>query len=137
MKQVRRECWKYYALLMSLSVGSLLTGASALAYQEVPVPDGGTITGKVTLGGAKPIPRGFNLVTFPDPIYCGRISNGHGFRLLKEFEIGDDASLKDVVVVLLGVQKGKPFTFSTPHIEARDCRFTPLVTVVRDHDKVE
>ena len=45
MKQVRRECWKYYELLMSLSVGSLLTGASALAYQEVPVPDGGTITG--------------------------------------------------------------------------------------------
>ena len=121
-------------LILSLSLFIVLP---ASAYQEASVVDGGTITGVVTLKGGKPIPRGFNLVTFPDPIYCGRISNGHGFRLLKEFEIGDDASLKDVVVVLLGVQKGKPFTFSTPHIEARDCRFTPFVTVVRDHDKVE
>ena len=137
MKQVRRECWKYYALLMSLSVGSLLTGASALAYQEVPVPDGGTITGKVTLGGAKPMPRGFNLVTFPDPVYCGRISNGHGFRLLKEFTVAEDHGVKDVLVMLTGIQRGKPFDFPVTRIEARDCRFLPYITAVRSVGKVE
>ena len=106
-------------LILSLSLFIVLP---ASAYQEASVVDGGTITGVVTLKGGKPIPRGFNLVTFPDPIYCGRISNGHGFRLLKEFEIGDDASLKDVVVVLLGVQKGKPFTFSTPRVARKSTR---------------
>src|SRR5438874_10978903 len=113
MKQVQQERWKYYALLMSLSVGSLLTGASALAYQEVPVPDGGTITGRVSLSGAKPMPRGFNLVTFPDPVYCGRISNGHGFRLLKEFTVTEVNGVKEVLVMLTGIHEGKPLGPST------------------------
>jgi len=137
MRQVQGYRWKYYALLMSLSVGSLLTGASALAYQEVPVTDGGTITGKVTLGGAKPVPRGFNLVTFPDPVYCGRISNGHGFRLLKEFTVAEDHGVKDVLVMLTGIQRGKPFDFPVTRIEARDCRFLPYITAVRSVGKVE
>ncbi len=63
MKQLQRRRWKYsFALLVSLSVGSLLTASSVFAYQEVTVTDGGTITGKVTLKGNKPAPRGFNLV---------------------------------------------------------------------------
>jgi len=137
MRQVQGYRWKYYALLMSLSVGSLLTGASALAYQEVPVTDGGTITGKVTLGGAKPVPRGFNLVTFPDPVYCGRISNGHGFRLLKEFTVAEGRGVKEVLVMLTGIQRGKPFDLPVTRIEARDCRFLPYVMVVRSVGKVE
>jgi hypothetical protein len=138
MKQLQRRRWKYsFALLVSLSVGSLLTASSALAYEEVTVTDGGRITGKVTLKGGKPVPRGFNLVTFPNAVYCGRISNGRGFRLLKEFTVAQDHGVKDVIVMLLGVKKGKPFVFPTPHIEARDCRFLPFVTVVRDDEKVE
>src|SRR5947208_13039857 len=136
MKQVQQERWKYYALLMSLSVGSLLTGASALAYQEVPVPDGGTITGRVTLSGAKPMPRAFNLVTFPDPVYCGRISNGSGWRLLREFTVGENHTVKDVVVMLTGIDRGKPFPFQDPRIDASDCQFKPFVTVVRNEEKV-
>lgn len=110
--------------------------APVLAYQEVTVTDGGTITGKVTLKGGKPVPRGFNLVTFPDPVYCGRISNGRGFRLLKEFMVAEDHGVKDVVVMLTGIDKGKPFAFQPPQIEARDCRFLPFVNVVRDNNKV-
>jgi hypothetical protein len=115
---------------------SLLAVPHARAYQEVPVADGGTITGKVTLKGGKPTPRGFNLVTFPDPVYCGRISNGHGFRLLKEFIVAEDRGVKDVVVMLTGIEKGKAFRFQSPRIEARDCRFLPFVNVVRNQDKV-
>ena len=114
-----------------------LTGLSpARAYQEVTVTDGGKITGKVTLKGGKPVPRGFNLVTFPDPVYCGRISNGNGFRLLKEFTVAEDHGVKDVVVMLMGIEKGKSFAFQSPQIEARDCRFLPFVNVVRDNNKV-
>jgi hypothetical protein len=122
--------------ILSLPLNLLLALSSVSAYQEMPVTDGGTITGKVTLKGGKPVPRGFNLVTFPDPVYCGRISNGRGFRLLKEFTLAEDRGVKDVVVVLLGIDKGKPFPFQPPQIEARDCRFLPFVNVVRNHDKV-
>ncbi len=137
MKQLQRRRWKYsFALLVSLSVGSLLTASSVFAYQEVTVTDGGTVTGKVTLKGGKPVPRGFNLVTFPDPIYCGRISNGSGFRLLKEFTVAEDRGTKDVVVMLTGIEKGKPFKFQSPEIEARDCRFLPFVNIVKDDGQV-
>lgn len=112
----------------------LLTIApAAQAYEDIQVADGGTIAGQVLMSGAKPIPKGFNLITFPDPVYCGRISTGTGWRILKEFEVADDGGLKEAVVFLSDVSKGKPFKFEPQTIEARDCRFLPFVTVVRNH----
>ena len=102
------------------------------AYDEIPVTDGGSITGTVTMTGGKPTPKGFNLITFPDPVYCGRISTGTGWRILEEFSMSTGNGLKDVVVVLTDATKGKPFKFEPPTIEARDCRFLPFVTVVKD-----
>lgn len=45
---------------------------SAFAYEVIDVQHGGTLDGKVTLSGPIPEPKGFNLITFPDPTYCGR-----------------------------------------------------------------
>jgi len=118
------------------SVFTLLAVAPAWSYEEITVTDGGTVTGKVTLTGGKPIAKGFNLITFPDPVYCGRISTGTGWRLLQEFTTSPDGGLKEVVVWLAEVPKGKAFAFTPPRIEARDCRFLPFVTTVRDHDQV-
>jgi hypothetical protein len=120
------------ALSLSLIVWILIGSSSAWAYEEVQVTDGGTISGKVTITAGKPIPKGFNLITFPDPVYCGRISTGTGWRILKEFEVAPNGGLKDVVVWLSDVTKGKPFKFEPQTIEARDCRFLPFVTVVQD-----
>jgi hypothetical protein len=121
-----------------LLAGMLLAGpvASVSAYEEIQVTDGGTITGMVTMSEGKPIPKGFNLITFPDPVYCGRISTGTGWRILKEFEVSEDGGLKDAVVFLSDIDKGKPFNFEPQTIEARDCRFLPFVTAVRNHDEV-
>lgn len=107
------------------------------AYEAVEVESGGTITGKVTLDGPAPAPKGFNLVTFPDPEYCGRISNGNGWRLLHDFTVDSSGGFKDVVVMLEGVAAGKPFDLSVPRVEAKDCQFQPFVTVVRDGHAVE
>ncbi len=125
----------WYPIAVWMAVMAL--ASPAWSYEEVQVTNGGTITGKVTLTGGKPTPKAFNLVTFPDPVYCGRISTGTGWRLLKEFDIGPDGGLKDVVVLLANVPKGKPFVFTPPTIEARDCRFLPFVATVRDkHDVI-
>lgn len=109
----------------------------AYAYDVVDVANGGTVTGTVTLKGPVPKPKAFNLVTFPDPEYCGRISNGDGWRLLHDFTVGPNGQFKDAVVMLEGVQAGKPFTVSVPRVEARDCQFLPFLTVVRDGHGVE
>lgn len=124
-------------MLSVVACGWLVMGLSAAwAYEEIQVTDGGTITGKVTITEGIPIPKGFNLITFPDPVYCGRISTGTGWRILQEFSVAADGGLKDTVVLLLNVTKGKPFTFEPPTIEARDCRFLPFVSVVRDRSEV-
>ena len=124
------------ALVVVLFGWLLLDLSVARAYEEIPVMDGGTIAGKVTITEGTPIPKGFNLITFPDPVYCGRISTGNGWRILQEFSIAPDRGLKDTVVLLLDVTKGKPFTFEPPTIEARDCRFLPFVSVVKDRSEV-
>jgi len=110
---------------------------SAHSYNVIQVEHGGTIEGRVTLDGPVPEPKGFNLITFPDPAYCGRISNGRGWRLLHDFVVDAQGGLKDAIVFLEGVQAGKPFEMSVPLIEARDCLFQPFMTVVRNGHAVE
>lgn len=124
-------------LLITAATLILLASAPlAWSYEEMTVTDAGAITGKVTMTGGKPTPKAFNLVTFPDPVYCGRISTGTGWRLLEEFNGSSDGGLKDVVVWLAEVPKGKPFGFTPPQIEAKDCRFLPFVTTVKNHQDV-
>jgi len=112
--------------------------SSAYAYEEMTVTDGGTLSGTVTLVGEVPKPKGYNLTTLPDAVYCGRISDGRGWRLLQPFNTGPKGELRQVVVLLEGIEKGKPFgEYTPPRIEAIDCRFMPFINVVRDlHDVV-
>ncbi|WP_447974799.1 carboxypeptidase-like regulatory domain-containing protein [Nitrospira sp. Kam-Ns4a] len=123
--------WKLMGLLFGL------LAAPAWAYEEIMVTDGGTVTGQVVLAGPVPKPKGYNLTTLPDPVYCGRISDGRGWRLLQPFGVAPDGGFRNVVVVLQGIARGKAFERATPRIEARDCRFLPFVTVVRDRHPVE
>lgn len=116
---------------------ALSASASAYAYEEITVSDGGTLTGTVTLTGAVPKPKGYNLVTLPDQYYCGRISDGQGWRILQPFQVGPAGEFRDVVVYLEDIEKGKPFEDAgLPQIEAKDCLFIPFTTVVRDDQTV-
>jgi hypothetical protein len=107
------------------------------SYDEIKVTNGGTIQGKVTIEGGKPRPMAFNLVTIPDPVFCGTISTGTGWRLVEDFIIGPDKGLKDVVVMLKDVKKGKAFTLPKVRIDSIDCEFLPFVNVIKDHDEIE
>ena len=107
------------------------------AYEVLDVEHPGQITGTVTLEGPVPEPKAFNLIRFPDPEYCGRISNGEGWRLLEDFTVGPEGQFKNVVVILEGVEAGKPFSVSVPRVEARDCQFLPFVAAMRDEHGVE
>ncbi len=122
-------------IVASLFVGTIIPQAWSYEVREVSNP--GTLEGTVSLRGDIPPPQAFNLITFPDPEYCGRISNGKGWRLLPDFVVDSNDKLQGAIVTIEGVQGGKPFTLSVPKVEARDCQFLPFTTVVRDGHGVE
>jgi len=119
-----------------ISVGLLLAASPGWSYEEISVTDGGTIKGDVRILGEKPRPMAFNLVTIPDARYCGRISTGTGWRIVEDFVVGPNGSLKDAVVMLKGIEEGKPFALPEVRIEAVDCDFLPFVNVLRDQDEI-
>lgn len=102
------------------------------AYEEITVTGGGTVTGRVTLQGAPPPTRIFHMVFSPNIEFCTRISDGKGNRLLQEFHISKEGGFQDVVVAVVGVEKGKRFDYA-PRIELEHCRIGPFVTPVRNH----
>jgi len=127
---------KKLTTILAVLLGGWLA-ETAWAYEEMAVSDGGTLMGTVKLEGAVPKPKGYNLVTLPDPLYCGRISDGQGWRILQPFQIGPEAEFREVVVYLDGIDKGKPFDETgVPKIEAKDCLFVPFTTIVRDDQTV-
>lgn len=126
-----------YCIALALLVAATFLPIGAEAYEVIDVQQAGTIEGVVTLSGDLPEPKGFNLITFPDPVYCGRISNGRGWRLLYDFVVDSRRGLKDAIVLLEGVEFGKSFDLSVPLIEARDCKFEPFMTIVRNGHAVE
>ena len=124
-------------LITGLCLILSIPASSLWGYEVKEIAGGGTVRGTVTLSGAVPDPKAYNLVIFPDPEYCGRISNGNGWRLLRDFLVNEQGQVMNVVVLLEGVTEGKPFSLSVPRVEARDCRFSPFTTVVRSGHGIE
>ena len=114
----------------------VLLASPGWAYTEQPVANGGHVSGKVMVKGPTPPPKAFNLITYPEPVFCGRISTGTAWRLLDQFHVAPDGGLQDVVVMLEGVHQGKPFPSTSPTIEAKDCTLAPPVMAVRNHQEV-
>jgi Carboxypeptidase regulatory-like domain len=116
-------------------VGALLLllgqAASSPAYEEITVTGGGRVTGRVVLNGPPPPSRIFHLVFSPDIDFCSRVSDGKGNRLLKEFTVSDAGGLQDTIVAVVGVERGKPFSY-TPRLEVNTCRISPFVMPVRN-----
>ena len=117
-------------------VMTLLLTAPIWAYTEHPVTHGGHVAGKVTVKGPTLPPKAFNLITYPEPVFCGRISTGTAWRLVDQFRVAPDGGLQNVVVMLEGVDRGKAFPADSPAIEARDCTLTPPVMAVRNHQTI-
>ena len=124
-------------LITGLCLILSIPASSVWGYAVKEIAGGGTVLGTVTLSGLVPDPKAYNLVIFPDPEYCGRISNGNGWRLLRDFLVNEQGEVRNVVVLLEGVTEGKPFSLSVPRVEARDCRFLPFTTVVRSGHGIE
>ncbi len=115
-----------------LLIAGLMGAAQAEAYEETTVSNGGTVTGTVRFAGDVPDPLRFELRRYYDRVYCGALSDGSGYRLLREISVSEQQGLKDVVVTVEGVAKGKPFEFQETKLEANICQFVPFVSVMRN-----
>jgi len=109
--------------------------ATSWAYEEVEVISGGTLKGHAFLLGEPPPDRIYHLIFSPNIEFCRRISDGKGNRLLREFRIADGGAFQDVLVSIIGVEKGKPFG-STPRIDIEDCRMSPFVSGIRNRHPI-
>lgn len=127
---------RFWLMAWVLQVLTNWLGAEAWAYEVAPVNEGATVRGTVTVTGTIPGPKEFELRGYPDHEYCSKLSNGHGYRFLTEIRAKADGSLKDAVVVVEGVERGKPFTFTEANVEANLCRFLPFVAVVSDTRRI-
>jgi hypothetical protein len=127
--------WRVAASICHSIVLSIVVGGSieAWAYEEATVANGGTVTGTVQFSGEVPPPMPFELRRYPDPVYCGALSDGSGYRLLREVAVGTQQGLKDVIVTIENIEKGKPFELKEAILEANVCQFVPFVSVMREH----
>ncbi|MGE0474852.1 MAG: hypothetical protein AB7P17_14560, partial [Nitrospirales bacterium] len=93
---------------------------------------GGHVTGTLTLKGQPMPPRRFNLVLNPDPYYCGRVSDGKGWRLTPMTHLGPKQTLEGAIVYLQDVKKGKPFSKNSPHrLKVQNCVFVPYIEGIK------
>lgn len=116
-------------VLMTGSMASVVPAADT--YQEIQVLNGGTVAGMVRFTGPIPQAQVFELKRAPDRDFCGALSDGSGYRSLQEVAVGPEGGLKDVVVTIENVSKGKPFELRETHLDANVCQFFPFVSIVR------
>jgi hypothetical protein len=111
--------------VLSLALMGMSPSKHLTKYKEIPVHDGGTISGRVLLKGSVPPPRMFRLSLYPFGSYCKKISDGQGNVLLEEFNVGPAGGLQDAVVAVQNVEAGKPFHLGAAKYFATDCMFHP------------
>ncbi len=114
---------KRFALSFILAGAIGFLGATyAIAYEEVPVSDGGTVSGKVTFKGTPPPPKLFELSKFPQARFCGKVDSDGKNRKQVLVKV-DNGALSDVMVYIEDIEKGKPFKFAGTDVKADICRF--------------
>jgi len=95
-------------------------GTAAWAYEAGPVTGGGTIAGQVKFQGAPPAPEPLEVTK--DKEVCG-LTPKHDESLV----VGPQGGLKNAVVFLTNVSKGKPFLGTKPVLEQKGCQYIPHV----------
>lgn len=112
-------------LTAMFTVMLVIPGAEAAKkYKEMKVSNGGTISGKVTLGGTKAETQAFTIAKNPE--VCGT-----GTRAVEWVRANGD-TLLDAVVYLDKVEAGKSFPAEAKKIviDQKGCRFTPFLQVM-------
>jgi len=105
-------------------------------YKVISVDNGGTLNGTVRLSGPVPRVRFFHLIHAPNIEFCSRMSDGKGHRILYDFTVSPSGGLKDTVVFLRGVKKGKSIQSGMQTLTFSRCHADKYVISVRNGENI-
>lgn len=120
-----------FIITAALATSFATVQANAASYTETAVSDGGSISGKVSLGSAKTIVEGFTISK--DPNICGT-----GTREVPMVQANGDALL-NAVVYLEKIKSGKaiPAGLQKITINQEKCTFAPYLSVMVNEGELE
>jgi polysaccharide lyase family 4-like protein len=131
---MREKFSAYFGMLLISLISSASTGYAAkkFTYIEGTVDDGGAITGIVSLRGPAPLPVRVNLRKKKDAGFCIKHTGAgeNGIFFLQHVET-KDGKLKDVVIFIENIGKGKPWPEKAVNVDFKNCQAFPKVLVVR------
>jgi plastocyanin len=112
-------------LLILPWLGVVTLPVYGFAYEAMTVTDGGTIVGEVKYAGDPPPPEKIDVTK--DVNICGADS-----KLSPALVVGGDKGIKDVVVSLAGIQKGKPLAKleKPPVLDQKNCEYHPYAQII-------
>ena len=105
-------------------------------YKYQNVINGGSFTGIASITGPIPQPRVFHLVHSPNIEFCSRISDGKGHRIVYDFEVGKGGELKNTLVAIKGIGKGKPFSDEVKKFNIDRCRSDKYVIGINNGEEI-
>jgi len=110
----------------NIAAGAVLMALGATAhagkYEVIDVSNGGTVSGKISLSGTAPVNPALDITK--DKEYCGNSITAD------YYVVAADGGLKNAVVVIEGVEKGKAYDKKGVVPFANDkCMFVPHVSV--------
>lgn len=105
--------------LVVILCGSL--AGVAFGYEAGEVKAGGSLQGKVRLEGAPPSPKAFTITQDRD--VCGKTATEPGVEV-------SGGGIKNAVVMLKEIKKGKAFDFPKPVLDQKGCVFRPQIVLM-------
>jgi hypothetical protein len=113
----RKKMKKFFALVVTFS---LLITATSFAYEVVDVKSGGSIKGKIKASAKVDDPV---LKIDKDVEFCGKSQPA------KMYVISPNLEVKNVLIIVEDVKKGKAAPKTDAVIDNKDCYFEPLVSI--------
>jgi plastocyanin len=112
------------------AAGKAAPAEGAGGYMVAAVADGGTVSGSVKFQGTPPPPE--KIEVSKDPAVCG------SEKVLETVQVGAGGGLKDVIVWIDGISKGKDWgAIAGGAIDQKECHYKPYIQIVRAGESVE
>ena len=107
-------------VFLATVAAALAAPASASAYEVVDVPDGGSVTGRVTFEGTVSAPAQLKVTV--DVEFCGKTP-----IFDEKLVVSKSKGLANVIVFAGNIKKGAAPTVATASLENRACQYIPHV----------
>ncbi len=102
----------------------LLLSSPLMAYEAIETASTGTIVGTVTFQGKTPERKKIKVTRNKE--VCGKET-----KLTESLMVGSNGGIKNAVLYLSGINKGKKFEVSSPlQIDQRGCQFRPHISII-------